>query len=170
MAKRKSDAERALSAVGGGTADGPNGSGGRAARSAPRNSDGTFPSQGCSVDDPTSGGCLTARTSHALSQARAAGFSRFTACFRQASFGEHGKGRACDFSASASGFAGAATGGDRQYGNRLAAWCIANSDRLGVLYVIWFNRIWMPGTGWRAYNGGGSPSSAHTNHVHLSIQ
>jgi hypothetical protein len=63
-----------------------------------------------------------------------------------------------------------AGGGDRDYGNRLAAWLIANAQRLGVLYVIWFRQIWLPSSGWRAYNGGGDPSSDHTNHVHMSIQ
>jgi hypothetical protein len=142
----------------------------RSARSAPRAPDGTWPRESCSVDDPTSGGCLTPRTLHALQQARAAGFTRYTACFRGASFGEHPKGRACDFAAAATGFGGAATGGDRAYGDRLAAYFLANADRLGVLYVIWYRRIWMPATGWRPYSSGGDPSSAHTNHVHLSVQ
>ncbi|MFB9319342.1 coiled-coil domain-containing protein [Cryptosporangium minutisporangium] len=142
----------------------------RRAAAAPRRSDGTWASQGCSQDDPTSGGCLTGRTLHALRQTKAAGFTRYVHCFRQASFGEHPKGRACDFAASRSGFGGAATGGDRTYGNRLAAWLVENADRLAVLYVIWYRQIWLPGSGWRAYQSGGDPSSAHTNHVHLSIQ
>jgi hypothetical protein len=108
---------------------------------------------------------------HSYKEARLAGFSRYTACFRNASFGEHGKGRACDFSASKGGFKdAAATGNDKVYGSNLAAWCVNNADRLGVLYVIWYRRIWMPSTGWRAYNGGGGASAAHTNHVHLSVQ
>jgi hypothetical protein len=170
MAKRKSDAERALAAVGGGASGGFSGNS-TAAKPAPRNADGSWPSESCSVDDPTSGGCITPRMYHAYKEARLAGFSRYTHCFRNASSGEHGKGRACDFSASVGGFENAAaTGGDKAYGNNLAAWCINNADRLGVLYVIWYRQIWMPSTGWRAYDGGGSPSSAHTNHVHLSIQ
>lgn len=164
MAKRRSDAERALAAVGGGASDGYGRSGLRAARFGPRGPG------SCSVDDPTTSGCLTPRTAHALAQARAVGFTRYTRCYRPAAFGEHGKGRACDFAAAASGFAGTATGGDRAYGNRLAAWFVANADRLSVLYVIWYRQIWMPGLGWRSYYGGGSPSSAHTNHVHLSVQ
>ena len=142
----------------------------RRAASAPRRSDGSWPSEGCTEDDPTSGGCLTARTLHALRQTKAAGFTRYVHCFRQASFGEHPKGRACDFAAASDGFGGAATGGDRAYGNRLAAWYVENADRLGVLYVIWYRQIWLPGSGWRAYQSGGDPSSAHTNHVHLSVQ
>ncbi len=168
MAKRKADAERALGiATGGFTGD----AGARASRSAPRNSDGSFPSQGCTEDDPTTSGCLSPRTLSALQQAKGAGFTRYVACFRSASFGEHGKGRACDFAAQKSGFGGVATGGDKTYGNNLANYFINNSDKLGVLYVIWFNQIWMPSTGWRAYSGGnGDPSSDHTNHVHLSVQ
>jgi hypothetical protein len=169
MAKRKGDAEKALALVGGGASGGFSGSS-RAARSAPRNSDGSFSSESCSVDDPTSGGCITPRMSHALQQARAAGFSRFTHCWREASFGEHQKGRACDFAASPDGFGDTATGAEKEYGNRLAAYFVNNSDRLAVLYVIWFRQIWMPSTGWRAYDGGSDPSSAHTNHVHLSVQ
>ncbi|GAA0267878.1 hypothetical protein GCM10009539_63440 [Cryptosporangium japonicum] len=197
MRRRRDDAERALAAAkvggqksGGFTSDGENrdvpaatGNGSpaapekkttrkktRKATAAPRRGDGSYGSEGCSQDDPTSGGCLTPRTLHALQQTKAAGFTRYVHCFRQASFGEHPKGRACDFAAAPGGFGGAATGGDRAYGNRLAAWFVDNADRLGVLYVIWYRQIWLPGSGWRAYQRGGDPSSAHTNHVHLSVQ
>ena len=122
------------------------------------------------MKDPTTSGCLTPRTLHALQQARAAGFTRHTSCFSAGSWGEHPKGRACDFAA-ADGFGGVATGGDKAYGDRLAAWLIANADRLAVLYVIWYRQIWMPGIGWRAYSrGDGTPSGNHTNHVHLSVR
>ncbi len=64
-----------------------------------------------------------------------------------------------------------ASGGDRTYGDNLSVYFIDNSRRLGVLYVIWFKRIWLPSSGWRAYSRGrGDPSSDHTNHVHLSIR
>jgi hypothetical protein len=37
--------------------------------------------------------------------------------------------------------------------------------------VIWFERIWLPSSGWKAYTlGQGDPSSDHTNHVHLSVE
>jgi hypothetical protein len=172
MAKRKADAERALnSSRGNGSPETLSGSAPRAARGAPRRADGTFAPQGCTIDDPTSSGCLTPRALNALQQAKAAGFTHFVACFRGASFGEHPKGRACDFAAAKTTFGGVATGAEKDYGNRLAAYFIANSDRLGVLYVIWFRRIWLPGIGWRAYTRGvGTPSSDHTNHVHLSVQ
>ena len=137
---------------------------------APRGPDGTWPPERCSVKDPTTSGCLTPRTLYALQAARAAGFTHYTACFRQASSGEHPLGRACDFAANAGGFAGVATGADKAYGDRLAAWFIANADRLAVLYVIWYKQIWVPGLGWRTYtHGDGTPSGDHTNHVHLSV-
>jgi len=175
MAKGKADAEKALAAAGSTRAAGFRASRSAtrspsAPRAAPRASDGSWPDESCSVDDPTTGACLTPRTAHALAEARRAGFTRYTSCFRSASSGEHGKGRACDFAASADGFEGAATGGDREYGDRLASWLVANADRLAVLYVIWYRQIWMPGIGWRSYSRGGSPSAAHTNHVHLSVQ
>lgn len=169
LAKRKADAEKALAVVGGVPSDGYTGQS-AVARPAPRGANGEWPRESCSIDDPTSGGCLTPRMNHARLEARAAGFTHYHACFRQASFGEHGKGRACDFAANATGFAGTASGADRDYGNRLAAYFVSNSSRLAVLYVIWFRQIWMPSTGWRSYSGGGSPSADHTNHVHLSVQ
>jgi hypothetical protein len=170
MAKQRVAAERALAVVGGLPSSGFGNEASPSAQPAPRNSDGSWPRESCSIDDPTSGGCLTPRMNHARLQSIAAGFTRYTACFRSASYGEHGKGRACDFSASRTTFGGEATGDERDYGNRLAAYFVANADRLAVLYVIWFRQIWMPGTGWRSYSGSGSPSAAHTNHVHLSVQ
>jgi hypothetical protein len=106
-----------------------------------------------------------------LRQTQAAGFTRYVACYRQATWGEHPLGRACDFAAAPKGFGGIATGGDRAYGNNLANYFIANSRPLSVLYVIWFKQIWLPSSGWRAYTKGqGDPASDHTNHVHLSVR
>jgi hypothetical protein len=142
-----------------------------AAAPVPRRADGTLGPQSCSVKDPTTSGCITPRMLNALQQARAAGFTRYTSCYRpQQDGGEHPRGRACDFSVSASGFGGVATGGDKAYGDRLAAYFIANARQLGVLYVIWYRQIWLPSSGWRGYSGGGSPAADHTNHVHLSVQ
>jgi hypothetical protein len=108
------------------------------------------------------------RTLHALQQARKTGFNHFTACFRNGTWGEHPLGRACDFAAAPGGFGGVATGADRDYGNRLAGWFIANADRLGVLYVIWYHQIWNPVVGWHYFSGDGTPSGDHMNHFHLS--
>lgn len=176
MAKRKEQAERALTvanrkqqSAGGGSA--PRGTSTATAKPAPRNSDGSWPSESCSVNDPTpANGCITPRTLHALNQAKAAGFTRYVSCYRPGGSGEHPKGRACDFAAQKGGFGGDATGGDRTYGNNLAAYFVRNADRLAVLYVIWYRQIWLPSSGWKSYSGAnGDPSSDHTNHVHLSV-
>ncbi|MFI5935844.1 coiled-coil domain-containing protein [Actinoplanes sp. NPDC051494] len=171
MAKKKQQAEAALAAVGGGAVSGgfvnvnsP------AAKPAPRNSDGSWPKEGCTVNDPTTSGCITPRLLNAYQQAQSAGFKRYTSCFSERASGEHPKGRACDHSAAAGGFENkAATGGDKSYGDSLAAYFVKNADELGVMYVIWYRQIWMPSTGWRSYSASGGPAAVHTNHVHLSI-
>jgi peptidoglycan DL-endopeptidase CwlO len=169
MEKKKKDAERALANAGGGANGNFVAFSSPAAQPAPRNANGTWPPESCTVDDPTTGGCLTPRTAHAYTQTKAAGFTRHVSCHRSGGSGEHPKGRACDWAAQVSGFGGVATGGDKQYGDRLASFYINNANNLGVMYVIWFRQIWFPGLGWRSYSGGGDPSSDHTNHVHLSM-
>jgi hypothetical protein len=170
LAKRKREAERALAAVSSGASGGFGSGGSATAKPAPRNPDGSWPPESCSVNDPTTSGCITARTLNALQQAQSAGYRRHVSCYRSGGSGEHPKGRACDFSAATNGFEDeTATGGDKDYGDRLAAWYVRNASRLGVLYVIWYRQIWHPGTGWRAYGGSGSPAADHTNHVHLSM-
>jgi hypothetical protein len=169
MAKRKRAAEKALAAVGGSQTGGFVSATSALAQPAPRNPDGSWPAETCRVDDPTTSGCITPRTLHAYQQTKAAGFTRYVSCYRSGGSGEHPKGRACDWAAAVGGFAGTAYGGDRTYGNNLAAFYVRNAGRLGVLYVIWYRQIWMASTGWRAYSGGGTPSSDHTNHVHLSM-
>jgi hypothetical protein len=173
MAKRKAQAENALKAANAGQNASAPGGGGSSARASAvrRNPDGSLPAEGCTVNDPTTSGCITPRMLHALQQAKNAGFNHFVACFRHQNSGEHPKGRACDFAADKGGFGGVASGSSRDYGNRLANYFINNSSRLGVLYVIWFRRIWLPSSGWKSYSGGnGDPSSDHTNHVHLSVR
>jgi hypothetical protein len=167
MAQRKRQAERAVGAATAGYSG--SGGSGALAKPAPRNPDGSWPPESCSVDDPTTSGCITPRTLHALTQARAAGFTHYTSCWRAGTSGEHPKGRACDFAAARDGFAGTATGAEKTYGDNLAAYFVRNADRLAVLYVIWYRQIWIPSSGWRAYQGGGDPASDHTNHVHLSV-
>ncbi|MEV1145369.1 hypothetical protein [Micromonospora sp. NPDC049799] len=175
MAKRKQQAEKALTVANERASSPPSSSGSRTAsataKPAPRNPDGSWPTESCSVNDPTpADGCITPRTLHALNQAKAANFTRYVSCYRPGGSGEHPKGRACDFAAQQDGFGGDASGGDRTYGNNLAAFYVNNADRLAVLYVIWYRQIWLPSSGWKSYSGAnGDPSSDHTNHVHLSV-
>jgi hypothetical protein len=170
MAARKKEILKALIAAGGGDPTGGPDEGAATAEPSPRNSDGSWPPQSCSENDPTTDGCLTPRTLHALQEAREAGFTRYTACYRSASYGEHPRGRACDFAAFVGGFEDqAAYGAAKTYGDNLAGWFVGNANALGVMYVIWYRRIWEPGNGWSSYSGGGSPAGDHTNHVHVSI-
>ncbi|MGI5243678.1 coiled-coil domain-containing protein [Dactylosporangium sp. CA-139066] len=141
------------------------------AEPAPRRPDGSWADETCSVPDPTTAGCLTPRTLHALQQVQKAGFKHFVSCWRPPGEPfEHPKGRACDFAADAKGFGGIAEGASLEYGTSLATWLVRNAERLGVMYVIWFRQIWTPAAGWHVYGSGkGDPSSDHTNHVHMSI-
>jgi peptidoglycan DL-endopeptidase CwlO len=168
MNRQKARAENALKAANAGqNASSPGGStaGSATVSKFTNNSD------SCSVNDPTSGGCITPRMLNAMKVAQANGFTHYVHCWRQQDSGEHPKGRACDFAADKTGFGGVATGASKDYGNRLANFFIHNSSNLGVLYVIWFERIWLPSSGWKAYTrGNGDPSSDHTNHVHLSVR
>lgn len=170
MAQKKKDAEAALAEVSQGASGGFVAVDSPAAKPAPRNSDGSWPAESCSVDDPTTSGCITPRMLHAMQQGQAAGYNRHVSCHRGGGFGEHPKGRACDFAAAVGGFTEVhASGGDKAYGDAVTSFYVKNADRLGVLYVIWYRQIWHPGTGWQSYSGGGSPAGDHTNHVHVSM-
>ena len=171
LGKKKKEAELALASVGGGSVAGGFVSGSSPlAKPAPRNSDGSWPDEKCTIKDPTSSGCLTPRTLNAYKEAKSDGFTRYTVCWSQRNSGEHPKGRACDMSSNATTYKNSpATGGDRAYGDRLANYFVKNAGRLGVMYVIWFRQIWFPGDGWRSYSGSGGASAEHTNHVHVSM-
>ena len=152
------------------------------AAAAPRNPDGSWPAESLSgvrvqertVTGTSATGYITPRTAHAVTESKSAGFTLFVACFgARTNVSEHPKGRACDYAVDPScTFCGAAQGDAKAYGDDLSAFLVFNADRLGVLYVIWYQRIWLASTGqWKWYSGGrGDPSSNHTNHVHLSIR
>ncbi|HLT09757.1 MAG TPA: hypothetical protein VK028_02980 [Micromonosporaceae bacterium] len=168
--EQKREAEKALAEVGGMVSAGYDGPIPDKPQPAPRTASGGWPQESCSIDDPTkTGGCVTPRMYHFINEARLAGFNRYVACWRTQSWGEHPKGRACDFSVQKVGFGGAATGDERTYGNKLAQWSKENASALGVMYVIWYKQIWTPSTGWRVYSGCCDASSQHTNHVHISM-
>jgi peptidoglycan DL-endopeptidase CwlO len=174
QAKRKAAAEKALAAYGSRTTRGYINPNSPQAAPAPRNSDGTWPPESCTIDDPTTSGCITPRTLHAKNQAQANGFSRYVSCYRSSGGGDHPKGKACDFASATGGFTNSsASGGDKTYGDNLASFFIVNAKTLGVTYVIWYCNIWISG-GWKSYtsagsNCGDSPANDHTNHVHLSM-
>ena len=67
-------------------------------------------------------------------------------------------------------------GDDREYGNQIAAYFVANAEALGVKYVIWHDRIWSVGRadeGWRPYvhpsGNTSNPTLAHRDHPHISF-
>lgn len=166
MKKQKEAADKALELVGGRTVTGglvlaksP------VAAPAPRNSDGGFSAERCTVKDPTTGGCITARTFHLYKETKKAGFDRFVGCHRNGGPFEHPKGRACDWSLQDRGFAVMHNQDMRRYGNDLMAFLVRNADRLGIYYVIWNKQIFFPASGWKSYHG----PSAHTDHVHVSL-
>ncbi|AGL14060.1 hypothetical protein [Actinoplanes sp. N902-109] len=166
MQKQKEQAEKALKLVGGdvvtgGFVDAKS----KVAAPAPKNADGEFGPEPCTVNDPTTSGCITARTLHMYQEVKKAGFNRFVGCHRDGGPFEHPKGRACDWSLQNSGFAPWHNQDTREYGNNLMAFLVRNADRLGILYVIWNRMIWWPGVGWHTYHG---PSN-HTDHVHVSM-
>ncbi|MFC7327626.1 coiled-coil domain-containing protein [Marinactinospora rubrisoli] len=90
-------------------------------------------------------------------------------CLRPGDPGEHGSGRACDFMMSAAG--ASPSSANQELGDQIAEYARANADRLGVMYVIWEQRIWdsrNPGAGWRQMEDRGSITQNHYDHVHVS--
>nr|WP_285761988.1 hypothetical protein [Nocardiopsis ansamitocini] len=90
-------------------------------------------------------------------------------CLRPGDSGEHGSGRACDFMMSAGGAAPSAA--NQQLGTQIAEYAKNNADRLGVMYVIWEQKIWdsrNPGAGWKPMSDRGSITQNHYDHPHVS--
>ena len=54
-------------------------------------------------------------------------------------------------------------------GDRIADYLIQNQGSLNVKYVIWKQRIWMPGQGWKAMEDRGDATANHFDHVHVSF-
>ena len=99
-------------------------------------------------------------------------FGPFSAigCYRPGSDGEHPLGRACDFMLSTGGVMPAASW--IQKGYDIAAWAQANASRLGIMYIIYRQRIWdvrMASSGWVPMEDRGSITANHYDHVHISV-
>ena len=62
------------------------------------------------------------------------------------------------------------TGSNKGQGWNIANYMVGNAGRYNVKYVIFDNRIWKPGSGWRPYSHphGNSPTLRHEDHVHVS--
>ena len=91
-------------------------------------------------------------------------------CYRPGNDGEHPLGRACDFMLSSGGVMPAAS--SIQKGSDIAAWAQANASRLGIMYIIYRQRIWdvrMASSGWVPMEDRGSITANHYDHVHISV-
>jgi hypothetical protein len=91
-------------------------------------------------------------------------------CYRPGSDGEHPLGRACDFMLSSGGVIPTASAVQKGYD--IAAWAQANASRLGIMYIIYRQRIWdvrMASSGWVPMEDRGSITANHYDHVHISV-
>ena len=79
--------------------------------------------------------------------------------FRPGDPQDHGKGLALDVMVPVSS----------ALGDSIANWAIANSGDLNIKYVIWKQKIWMPGRSWKGMEDRGSITANHFDHVHLSF-
>ena len=71
---------------------------------------------------------------------------------------DHGSGNAVDAMVSS-----------RSAGDAVAAYVMAHAGELNVKYIIWYQRIWYPGSGWKAMSDRGSFTANHMDHVHVSV-
>ncbi|ETK31286.1 coiled-coil domain-containing protein [Microbispora sp. ATCC PTA-5024] len=89
-------------------------------------------------------------------------------CYRAETSGEHPLGRACDFMMSSGGTMPAPD--MKALGDSIAAWAIKNGPKLGVMYIIWQQRIYNLGRpGWRPMADRGGITANHYDHVHISM-
>jgi hypothetical protein len=91
-------------------------------------------------------------------------------CYRPGNDGEHSLGRACDFMLSTGGVVPTAANVRRGYS--IAAWAQANASQLGIMYIIYRQRIWdirMASSGWVPMADRGSITANHFDHVHVSV-
>lgn len=79
--------------------------------------------------------------------------------FRPGDPQDHGKGLALDVMVPVSS----------ALGDSIANWTIANSGDLNIKYVIWKQKIWMPGRSWKGMEDRGSTTQNHFDHVHISF-
>lgn len=148
-----------------------------------RNADGSWPPGTCTEPDPTQpgrqGACVTPRTARMVEQIEAmnVGHNGIT-CWdphEQNPTSDHPKGKACDIVFGTLGQFPKGT--DKENGDQLANWLVANAETWAVKYIIWQGRIWTTaraGEGWRPYTGGGiydpsDPTGGHYDHIHLSM-
>ena len=83
---------------------------------------------------------------------------------RPDSIPDHPSGHAIDFMVP-SPFSGSGVA----LGNEIVAAVQANASAWHVKYLIYRQRIWLPGSGWRGMSDRGSPTANHMDHVHVTV-
>jgi hypothetical protein len=83
---------------------------------------------------------------------------------RPDSIPDHPSGRAIDFMVP-----DWSSGSGRSLGEAIVSHVQANAGRWNVDYVIYRQRIWTPGRGWKSMSDRGSPTANHMDHVHVSV-
>ena len=131
------------------------------------------------VNDPTSGGQITARMLHVMTHTRTAFPGTGWGCYspRPGTTSEHPLGRACDVTFG-NRIGQAATGASLENGWAVTNWLKTHAETLGVEYLIWQGQIWshaQDAEGWRPYNGGGMHDPAdttggHFDHLHITVK
>jgi peptidoglycan DL-endopeptidase CwlO len=118
---------------------------------------------------PTGADNITARTRLMRGQVEEHFALHFpVGCYRAETSGEHPLGRACDFMMSSGGTM--PTPAMKALGDSIAAWAIKNGPQLGVMYVIWQQRIYnLARPGWRTMSDRGGITANHYDHVHISM-
>jgi len=122
-------------------------------------------------ESPVIGGNITPRMLQVKNEVDRR-FGPFTSigCFRAEASGEHPLGRACDFMLSTGGVM--PTAAKVQLGYQVAAWAQANASKLGIMYIIYRQKIWdirMASAGWVPMADRGGITANHFDHVHISV-
>jgi hypothetical protein len=122
-------------------------------------------------ESPTIGDSITPRMRQVRDEVdRRFGPFSSIGCFRAEASGEHPLGRACDFMLSSGGVMPTASNVQRGYD--IASWAQANASRLGIMYIIYRQRIWdirTASSGWMPMADRGSVTANHFDHVHISV-
>ncbi|MEV0586984.1 hypothetical protein [Nonomuraea sp. NPDC050310] len=97
------------------------------------------------------------------------GSGKGVGCYRSFNDGgEHPLGRACDFMLSTGG--AMPSPAEVKRGHEISAWVVKNAKRLGIMYVIYRQRIWHVRTGsWRFMSNRGGTTANHYDHPHISV-
>ena len=131
------------------------------------------------VDDPTTGGQITARMAYVMAQTRQAFPDTSWSCYspRTGTKSEHPLGRACDITFG-NPIGTWPTPSQLEDGWEVTNWVKDHAETLGVHYLIWQGTIWnidRDAEGWRPYNGGGMHdptdiTGGHYDHLHITVK